>query len=412
MPYTVNKTDSTESPNQYTVQDSVLNTQTDVSFIGKGYAGYGEIIAENFLHILENFSSATAPTKPIKGQLWYDSNTQKLKVFTGTSFQPVGGANYTATSPAGLSAGDLWFNSSSQQLYINNGTEDVLVGPPTTTDSGLTFDTILSSIDESKNITYLKNNNVIIAIISETEFIPKIAIPGFPTIKKGITLTEDIAGVAFAGTASSAASLAGVDPNNFYLKAGGDLTGKVNIVSDDGLQIGADDDFKITIDGSGNTEIFNSTINKDIIIKVNDGGTPTQVLTVDGATSRVGIGAGASNPSATLDVDGTVNATAFTGPITGDVTTGDIHITSAGIIGTISFDGAIDDANKTVLTVVEPTNLNTITLPNRSGTVVTTGDTNANASISGNMFKSKVTLSILDSSGATLTTLYAPGSNT
>ncbi len=148
MPYTVNKTDSTESPNQYVVQDSVLNTQTDVSFIGKGYAGYGEVIAENFLHLLENFSSTTAPAKPIKGQLWYDSTTQKLKVFTGTSFQPVGGANYTATSPVGLSAGDLWFNSTTQQLYINNGGEDVLVGPPTTTDSGFSYDTILSSADD------------------------------------------------------------------------------------------------------------------------------------------------------------------------------------------------------------------------------------------------------------------------
>ena len=73
MPYTVNKTDSSASPNQYTVQDGVLNTQTDLNLIGKGYAGYGETIAENFLHLLENFSSGTAPTKPIVGQLWYDS---------------------------------------------------------------------------------------------------------------------------------------------------------------------------------------------------------------------------------------------------------------------------------------------------------------------------------------------------
>ena len=66
----------------------------------------------------------------------------------------------------------------------------------------------------------------------------------------------------------------------------------------------------------------------------------------------------------------------------------------------------------TILTVAEPTGTNTITLPDRSGSVVTTGDTNGSASISGNMFKSKITLSILDSSGATLTTMYAPGSNT
>jgi hypothetical protein len=104
-----------------------------------------------------------------------------------------------------------------------------------------------------------------------------------------------------------------------------------------------------------------------------------------------------------------VNATAFIGPITGAVTTTGIEVTDG---GAVTFDGIIDDSNSTVLTAAEPTGNNTITLPDRSGIVVTTGDTNSSASISGNMFKSKVTLSILDSSGATLTTLYASGSNT
>tara|TARA_Y100000385_G_C12520014_1_gene394968 strand:- start:20 stop:220 length:201 start_codon:yes stop_codon:yes gene_type:complete len=62
MAYTVNKTNNSASPNQYTVQDGVVNAQTDLSFIGKGYAGYGESIAENFLHLLENFSNSSAPT--------------------------------------------------------------------------------------------------------------------------------------------------------------------------------------------------------------------------------------------------------------------------------------------------------------------------------------------------------------
>ena len=78
MAYTVNKTSS----GSYTVQDGVVNTQTDLSLIGKGYAGYGESIAENFLHLLENFSNTSAPTKPVQGQLWYDSTagTDTLKV--------------------------------------------------------------------------------------------------------------------------------------------------------------------------------------------------------------------------------------------------------------------------------------------------------------------------------------------
>ena len=75
MAYTVNKTNNSASPNQYIVQDGVVNTQTDLSFIGKGYEGYGELIAENFLHLLENFANSSEPSKPIQGQLYYDSTT-------------------------------------------------------------------------------------------------------------------------------------------------------------------------------------------------------------------------------------------------------------------------------------------------------------------------------------------------
>ena len=91
MAYTVNKTNSSASPNSYTVNNSVVNTETDLSLIGKGYAGYGETIAENFLHLLENFSNTTAPSKPILGQLWWDSTNTRLKVYSGSAFVPAGG---------------------------------------------------------------------------------------------------------------------------------------------------------------------------------------------------------------------------------------------------------------------------------------------------------------------------------
>ena len=102
MAYTVNKTNSSASPNQYTVQDGVVNEQTDLKLIGKGYAGYGELIGENFLHLLENFSNPSAPSKPISGQLWWDSSNSKLKVYTGTAWQASGGSAcllYTSPSP-------------------------------------------------------------------------------------------------------------------------------------------------------------------------------------------------------------------------------------------------------------------------------------------------------------------------
>jgi len=192
MAYTVNKTNSSASPNQYTVQDGVVNTQTDLSFIGKGYAGYGEVIAENFLHLLENFSNTSAPSKPIQGQLWWNSTNSKLQVYNGTAWQTAGGsAPYQSTAPSGLAQGDIWIDSDTGQMYFYNGTTSVLVGPPssTGTTNGFTFDTILDSGDTSQNITKLFNDGNLIAIISEDEFTPKVSLSGFSTIKKGITLT-------------------------------------------------------------------------------------------------------------------------------------------------------------------------------------------------------------------------------
>ena len=194
MPYTVNKTNPAASPNQYIVQDSILNTQTDLSFVGKGYAGYGEVIAENFLNLLENFSNTTAPTKPIKGQLWYDESSNRLKVYTGTSFQPSSGVSYTSVTPIGLIPGDLWIDSNTQQLYFNNGVNNVLVGPPATSEdgaqNGFIFETIADATDVNQNITSWYNDGSRIAIISEDSFTPKIGIIGFANITKGITLSS------------------------------------------------------------------------------------------------------------------------------------------------------------------------------------------------------------------------------
>ena len=168
MSYTVNKTNSSASPNQYTVQDGVVNSQTDLSLIGKGYAGYGELIAENFLHLLENFSNTNAPSKPISGQLWYDSSNNRLKVYSGSAFVPAGGnVPYQAAQPSAITQGDLWIDSDTGQLYFYNGTSSILVGPPGTTGNtnGFTFDAILDSSDVSQNITKLFK---IIVISSKT----------------------------------------------------------------------------------------------------------------------------------------------------------------------------------------------------------------------------------------------------
>ena len=404
MAYTVNKTNASASPNQYIVQDGVVNTQTDLSFIGKGYAGYGELIAENFLHLLENFANTSAPTKPIQGQLWYDSSVDRLKVYSGNLFVPAGGnVPYQSTQPSGIQQGDLWIDSDVGQLFYYDGSQSVLVGPPTSTGSlnGFVFEAVTDSTTASQNITKWYSDGTLIAIVSDTEFTPQTAITGFPTIYKGITFTTSPSGIKLHGTATNADALGGIAAGSFLRSDANDTTtGTLGIVNDSGMTVGADNDLSITVDGNG-VILSNTAQNTDITFKVNDGGTSTTVMTIDGAESRIGIGT--TTPSTKLDVVGTVKATAFTGPITGAVTTSGIQLTTS---GTIIFEGSSDDAFETTVTVTNPTADRTITIPNITGTLITTGDT---GTVTSTMLASSTSLQILSSTGTVLKTIFGAG---
>ena len=83
---------------------------------------------------------------------------------------------------------------------------------------------------------------------------------------------------------------------------------------------------------------------------------------------------------------------------------------------TLIFEGSTSDTNRTTVTVTNPTAARTITIPNESGTIVTTGSIDAitesmiaNDAIGQNELKSLVTLQILNSSGTTLKTIYGAG---
>ena len=126
MPYTINKTDGTTVT---TITDGTLDNTTSLTLFGKSYSGWGELLQENLIKLLENSASTSAPTAPLAGEIWYDKSTNQIKVYDGTSFKPTGGSKAQATAPTSPSAGDLWLDTDDNQVYVYTGSAWQLVGP-------------------------------------------------------------------------------------------------------------------------------------------------------------------------------------------------------------------------------------------------------------------------------------------
>ena len=215
MAYTVNNFTGTLIA---TVEDGTIDNTTNLRFIGKNYAGYGEIQNENFLHMLENFAGGTAPSRPVSGQLWFDSSLSKLKFYDGAKFRTTGGAEISSTAPTGLTTGDFWWDTANSQLYAWDGSSFILVGPQGvgSTVTQFTSRQIQDTLGAQQLIIEGKVNNVTVVAFSSTEFTidstqSSNTITGFDVIKKGITLVNTQAatnGVTstdhrFFGTASN-----------------------------------------------------------------------------------------------------------------------------------------------------------------------------------------------------------------
>ena len=202
MPYTVNYTD-TVNKGSIIVEDNTLNDETSLMLPGRNTTAYGQAIAEDLLHLLENFASPNAPAKPVEGQLWYDTtqNVDQLKVYDGTNWVASGGLKKASAEPAvaNSNAGDLWVNTESQQLYLFTGSTWVLVGPDFS--DGLLTGAAAQSIVGTDDVTYsvlsIKVKDKPVAIISSQSFTPKTSITGFRQgIQPGINLAnEAIVGV-------------------------------------------------------------------------------------------------------------------------------------------------------------------------------------------------------------------------
>lgn len=262
------------------VEDGTIDTTTDLRFVGKNYAGYGEVQNENFLHLLENFANTTAPPKVISGQVWYDSANKRLKFYDGARFKVAGGAEVSATAPSGLATGDFWWDSSAKQLYTWTGTDFALIGPVTSPDLGsstisaaVVKGTVGTAVGPHTILKVIADDKVV-GIFSKSSFTLDSAqnsIEDFTVVKKGFTLAKSISGVStddfvMWGTAQNANFLGGFSAEQYLRKGENSFTSEVAF-GDPGFSVGDGNDLRVRVE-NGDEVVIENRLGNPIIFRI------------------------------------------------------------------------------------------------------------------------------------------------
>jgi len=296
MAYVINKFNGTEL---VVLEDGTIDTSTSVSLVGRNYVGYGEVQNENFVFLLENFANDAPPSRPLTGQIWFNTDDNSANVYDGAAWTPIGTATVSATEPENKNIGSLWLKTTDKTLQIWLGTSWAFIGPESLEGFGATrAKAILLKDDEGKNkpCLLLQTNDQTIAVCTSTAFTlhPDSYITGFGT--------NLIVGINLSTTSKIGGSITGNADSANRLHTARTING-------------------VPFDGQSNITINSSTakrlIKGDYILGSNfDGGSET-IWSVDATSSNV-IGKLVARNSEGGFSAGTITAT-FVGNLTGNV---------------------------------------------------------------------------------------------
>jgi hypothetical protein len=353
MSYVIKKSNGL---NLTTVEDGTINNSAcDIVLVGKNYTGYGQAVNQNLVKMLENFAGPLSPAKPLMGQLWFDTNTRQIKFFDGNVFKSSPTVEVSNSPPSIERAGDLWFDKTNKQLHFYDGEIRTLIGPSAeienVTESVLVekvrgtdgFDRFIlvyqvkDAADETQSET--------VAVISQDSFTlsTENPIPGFSSIKKGITLngansatgvssTESPNDFIFWGTSGDSRRLAGLEATAFITKADPTFENKITINNNDALSI-QNDRLRFTIAGTAQLPVARiSSQTPRIEFFVASGNLLTNAVNIDAgsgialtpsSSASTDIGRSSTPFNAiyanTIISNGTIQAATFSGNLSGNV---------------------------------------------------------------------------------------------
>lgn len=279
MAYKINKTDGSLLAE---VLDSTIDQiSTDLTLIGKNTSNFGEHLNENFVKLLENFASTSQPNNPLTGQIWYDTNELRLKVYSGQQWKQGSGPIVSGTAPltASLTQGDFWIDSSENQLYFYDGEDGLqLAGPiykKSQGVSGFEVRTIKDSDNIERTILVLWLGGSVLGIFSKNTVNFTIPSGVFSTgvvnnpIKPGFNICNIPVGgtnvLKLNATAAIAETLVLTDGtivsgNSLVRNDVSDpvIQGTLNLVNNDSLKLGPAGQISIGVNASGNLTVDGS----------------------------------------------------------------------------------------------------------------------------------------------------------
>jgi len=179
------------------IQNGATDNTTSLTLVGKNYPNYGQLLQQDLINILQSWAGSSQPANAVTGQLWWNTSTGALQVYTGAAFKNIGGSTVSTTAPTATAVqGDLWFKSDDQQMYVYNGATWLLIGPSYTSSQQLTAATALNITDTSSashTVLAFYVGNFLTGIISKDPvFTPQTTISGFSTIGPGYNINTTI----------------------------------------------------------------------------------------------------------------------------------------------------------------------------------------------------------------------------
>ena len=305
--YTVKYSDETKTA--ITVVQQTENSDTSVKLVGRNSPNYGPAMAENFIHLLENFASPTSPSNPVEGQLWYDTSDPGNKILrvndarSGAAlWKPANNVHKAILAPSNVTLGDLWVDTNAQLLYLFNGTDWTLIGPSfsSTNRTGSYPSTIEDRKGILHDVIFMYLNDTVVEIIAKEAFTPVVVIDGFANLVPGINVSSKLLdnnipllnGISFTANnlRQTYPSVENVSANNFVRNDNDQaINGIFHINNNAGLKIGQTTATFFLSKDRNYATFRNSHQDGFFLFNIDKNDLPNTVMVIDGQYGAVGI---------------------------------------------------------------------------------------------------------------------------